>query len=247
MTSRAAVVLGGSRGIGLACAAGLLAEGHEVTITGRNRESLDKARSSLDTARVRTLVLDSTHADRVANELADRPVEILVVNSGIGFSATLADTSLEDWNRVLQANVTAAFVALRTVVPTMVRSRWGRVITIGSLASHQGLRFASAYVSSKHALHGLTRAIAEEVAGTGVTVNMVSPAFVRTEMTTKNAQRIADASGRTLEEAELALAGLTPLGRLLEPDEVAEEVLRFTRPEAADINGTAVILDGRGA
>lgn len=248
MTAKSAMVLGGSRGIGLACAGALLAEGHRVTITARSTANFDSARETLGGSApdgLDAVVLDSTDHDAVDRAIRGRSVDILVVNTGIGFSARLADTSLADWARVLDINVTAAFTAMRAAVPGMTGRGWGRIVTLGSIAAHEGLRFGTAYSSSKHALLGLTRAVAAEVAATGVTVNMVSPAFVRTDMTTENAQRIAAASGRSIADAERALAEVTPLGRLLEPDEVAEQVVRLTRPDSAETNGTAVILDGR--
>jgi NAD(P)-dependent dehydrogenase (short-subunit alcohol dehydrogenase family) len=122
----------------------------------------------------------------------------------------------------------------------------GRVVTVASRAGLAGSKYTAAYTASKHAAVGLTRAVAAEVAGTGVTVNAVCPTFVRTDMTTQSVQRIAETTRLSELEAEQALAASSPLGRLLEPDEVAFAVAFLAAPEAGAINGQTLILDGGG-
>ena len=142
----------------------------------------------------------------------------------------------------MDTNVTSAFVAMSALLPGMLERGWGRIVTVGSLASHEPIRHGVAYTASKHALLGLTRAVAADVAGRGITVNMVAPAFVRTDMTTENAQRMAYASGGSVTEAERKLAGLSTLGRLIEPEEVAAEICRYVDDEAGELNGQSVAL-----
>jgi NAD(P)-dependent dehydrogenase (short-subunit alcohol dehydrogenase family) len=122
----------------------------------------------------------------------------------------------------------------------------GRIVTVASTAGLHGGKYTSAYTASKHAAVGLTRAVAAEVAGTGVTANAVCPAFVRTDMTTESVKRIANTTGRSEQEAEAVLAAASPLGRLLEPEEVAFAVAFLAAPEAGAINGQTLILDGGG-
>jgi NAD(P)-dependent dehydrogenase (short-subunit alcohol dehydrogenase family) len=122
----------------------------------------------------------------------------------------------------------------------------GRIVTVASTAAHAGSRYTAAYTASKHAAVGLMRSVAAEVAGTGVTANAVCPAWVRTDMTSRAVARIAAATDRSEEEAEATLAAMTPLGRLLEPAEVAFAVAFFAAPEAAAINGQTLVLDGGG-
>jgi NAD(P)-dependent dehydrogenase (short-subunit alcohol dehydrogenase family) len=122
----------------------------------------------------------------------------------------------------------------------------GRIVTVASTAGLVGAKYTAAYTASKHAAVGLTRAVAAEVAGTGVTANAVCPAFVRTDLTRESVRRIVERTGRTEAEAETALAAATPLGRLLEPDEVAFAVAFLAAPEAGAINGQTLILDGGG-
>jgi NAD(P)-dependent dehydrogenase (short-subunit alcohol dehydrogenase family) len=122
----------------------------------------------------------------------------------------------------------------------------GRVITVASTASHVGAAYTSAYTASKHAAVGLMRAVAAEVAGTGVTANAVSPAFVRTDMTSRSIERIVEMTGRSPEESERALAETSPLGRLLEPEEVVAAVAFLASAGAAAINGQTIVIDGGG-
>jgi NAD(P)-dependent dehydrogenase (short-subunit alcohol dehydrogenase family) len=128
----------------------------------------------------------------------------------------------------------------------MVERDAGRVVTVASTAGRVGYRYTAGYTASKHAAVGLMRAVAAEVAGTGVTANAVCPAFVRTDMTARSVERIAATTGRSAEEGEAALARSSPLGRLLEPEEVAFAVAFLAAPEAGAINGQTLILDGGG-
>lgn len=225
---RTAVITGGSRGIGLATAERLLGLGHRVYITGRGRAALERAQEQLSAfGPVEVLPFDSSDPVATREALAPTQADILVANVGMAVSGSVQETSLEDWHRVLQTNLTSAFVAMKTLLPHMVGQRWGRIVTVGSMASHQPIRHGAAYTASKHGLLGLTRAAAADLQNCGVTVNMVAPAFVRTEMTMENAQRIAEATGISIEQAERKLAGVSTLGRLIEPQEVAEAICRY--------------------
>ena len=119
----------------------------------------------------------------------------------------------------------------------------GRIVTVASLASHVGSRYTSGYTASKHAVLGLTRAVAAEVAGTGITCNAVCPAYVRSDMTDAT---IANIESRTGQDGEAALASMAALGRLIEPSEVAFAVQFFASAEAGAINGQSLIMDGGG-
>jgi 3-hydroxybutyrate dehydrogenase len=165
----------------------------------------------------------------------------LVNNAGIAESAPLARTDDAIWDRTMALNVTAAFSLCRAVMPEMARRGPGRVVNIASNAGLRGYAYTSAYCASKHALVGLTRALAVEFARTGVTVNAVCPGFVDTAMSERAAGNIERATGRDGREA---LAALSPQKRMMTPEEVAHAVWSFLPYEARGITGQCIALDG---
>lgn len=226
--SRLVVVTGGTRGIGAAIASRFRSAGDTVLAPGRAE-------------------CDVTDEDAVAAYFASAgPVDVLVNNAGISSSAPLSKTSLDDWRSQIEVNATGAFLCTRAVLPGMRSRDSGRIVTVASTASHVGYRYTAGYTASKHAAVGLMRAVAAELAGTGVTANAVCPAFVRTDMTATSVARIQERTGRSVDDAESALAAASPLGRLLEPAEVAFAVAFLAAPEAAAINGQTLVLDGGG-
>jgi NAD(P)-dependent dehydrogenase (short-subunit alcohol dehydrogenase family) len=237
--SRVVVVTGGGRGIGRAVVERFVAAGDRVIAVGRDREALAHAPFAA--------VCDVTDEAAVTALFADLGrVDVLVNNAGTSTSAPLERTSLADWRAQLEVNATGAFLCTRAVVGGMLERGSGRIVSVASTAGRAGYRYTAGYTASKHAAVGLMRAVAAEVAGTGVTANAVCPAFVRTDMTRRSAERIAAATGRSAEESEAALAGASPLGRLLEPEEVAFAVAFLAASEAGAINGQTLILDGGG-
>ena len=226
--SRVVVVTGGTRGIGEAIAARFAALGERVIALGRADGDVTD--------------------DAAVADIFERtgPVDVLVNNAGVSASADVARTTLDDWRAQIAVNATGAFLCTRAVLGGMRERGRGRIVTVASTAGLQGARYTAAYTASKHAAVGLMRAVAAEVAGTGVTANAVCPAFVRTDMTTASVQRIVASTGRSEAQAEEALASMTPLGRLLEPEEVAFAVAFFAAPEAGAINGQTLVLDGGG-
>jgi NAD(P)-dependent dehydrogenase (short-subunit alcohol dehydrogenase family) len=222
------VVTGGTRGIGAAVAKRFTDLGDRVVALGRDD-------------------CDVTDEAAVASVFAGLgEVDVLVNNAGVSSSAPLARTSLADWRSQVDVNATGAFLCTRAVLPGMLARDRGRVVTVASTAGLAGQRYTAGYAASKHAAVGLMRAVAAEVAGTGVTSNAVCPTFVRTDMTTTTVRRIAATTGRSEEDSERVVARMSPLGRLLEPDEVAFAVAFLAAPEAAAVNGQAIVLDGGG-
>ena len=226
--SRVVVVTGGTRGIGEAIAARFAALGERVIALGRADGDVTD--------------------DAAVADIFERtgPVDVLVNNAGVSASADVARTTLDDWRAQIAVNATGAFLCTRAVLAGMRERDAGRIVTVASTAGLAGAKYTAAYTASKHAAIGLMRAVAAEVAGSGVTANAVCPAFVRTDMTTESVRRIVATTGRTAEQAEAAIASAAPLGRLLEPDEVAFAVAFLAAPEAGAINGQTLVLDGGG-
>jgi NAD(P)-dependent dehydrogenase (short-subunit alcohol dehydrogenase family) len=239
--TRVVVVTGGGKGIGRAVVERFASAGDQVVAVGRDREALQA------TAAAETDVCDVTDEEAVT-ALFERVgrVDVLVNNAGAAASAPLGRTTLDDWRAVLDVNATGAFLCTRAVLGGMIERDEGRIVTVASTAALVGVRYTAAYTASKHAAVGLMRAAAAEVAGTGVTANAVCPTYVRTEMTERSIARIVSTTDRSEEEAEAALIASSPLGRLLEPDEVAFAVAFLAAPEAAAVNGQALVLDGGG-
>jgi NAD(P)-dependent dehydrogenase (short-subunit alcohol dehydrogenase family) len=236
------LITGGNKGIGLACAQRFAHDGHRVIVTGRDQQALDAV--AADLPGVQTLAFDVT--EEASWEAFDTPVDVFVANAGIASTAPVHKTTLADWRRTYEVNVTGAFLGVRTVLPGMRERGWGRFVAVASVASHRGVRYGSAYSASKHALLGLMRSVAVEVEGSAVTANSVCPGFVATEMADRSVERIVTTTDRGEEQARAVLEGMQPLGRLVEPQEVADAVAFFASETASAVNGQSMILDGGG-
>lgn len=226
--SRRVVVTGGAKGIGLAIVEQFAALGDEVVALGHAE-------------------LDVTDEHAVnAKFAAIGEVDVLVNNAGVAESAPLGKITVDSWRRHLEVNATGPFLCTRAVVDGMRSRGSGTIITVASTAGVTGSPYTSAYTASKHAAVGLMRAVAAELAGTGVRANAVCPTFVRTDLTERTIANIVERTGRTHRQAEAALAAQAPLGRLLEPEEVAGAVVFLASDAAAAINGQAIVIDGGG-
>jgi NAD(P)-dependent dehydrogenase (short-subunit alcohol dehydrogenase family) len=243
---RTCLVTGASRGIGAAVAARLSADGHRVALLARDVTALESVRDRLPSPAlcVAADVTDAVQVDaavgRVEREWGS--VEVLVSNAGAGFAAPLVDTSDDDWARMLALNLTAPFRLVRRVLPPMLGQGWGRIVVVASVVAKRGEAQVAAYTAAKHGVLGLVRAAAAELARTGVTVNAVCPGYVDTPMTDGTVEAVAARSGRTPDEARAALARRQPIGRLVDPEEVADAVL-FCVGNAA-VTGQGVNVDG---
>ncbi len=250
LDGRIALVTGGGRGLGRAVALGLGRAGARVAVTGRSRAALDDVVAELDREGVAGCVareMDVADGESIATAVADLArllgrVDILVNNAGIAESAPIGRTDLALWQRHLDINATAPYLLTRALLPGMLERRWGRVINIASTAGLGGAPYISAYAASKHALVGLTRAVAAEVAGGGVTVNAVCPGYAATDLVWRGARRIQERTGKSFEEAVAAMAALNPSGRLVEPDEVAASVVALCADTAASRTGETIVI-----
>jgi NAD(P)-dependent dehydrogenase (short-subunit alcohol dehydrogenase family) len=243
---RTCLVTGASRGIGAAIAARLAEDGHRVALVARNATDLEALRATLPSASL-AVPADVTDPDQLAAAFARveaewGPVEVLVSNAGNGAAAPLTQTSDELWARMIELNLTAPFRLVRRAVPAMVERGWGRIVVVASVVAKRGESQVAAYTASKHGVLGLVRAAAAELARTGVTVNAVCPGYVDTPMTDATVAAIAGRTGRGADDARAGLARRQPIGRLIEPAEVAEAV-RFCLVNGA-VTGQGINVDG---
>jgi len=235
-----ALVTGGSRGIGKEIAATLAAAGAEVVLTSRAAEPAVRAAEILSEAggTVRGIALDVTDSESIKRGVADLverygTIPILVNNAGITRDGLLLRMTKEDWDLVLDTNLTGTYRLCRAVLPGMMRARYGRIVNITSVVAQSGNPGQANYVAAKAGAEGFTRSLAREIASRNVTVNCVAPGFIDTDMT----RSLGDSTRETLLDH-------VPMKRLGQPDDVARAVLFLASLEAGYITGATLNVNG---
>lgn len=242
LAGKVALVTGGGRGIGAAIARSLAGAGARVIVCGRTLPDLEAIAREIGGTALRLDVTDRAHTDAVLATVG--PVDVLVNNAGAAESASLEKTTDALWDRIMELDATAPFRITRALVPAMVKRGWGRVINIASNAGVSGYGYTAAYCAAKHAMVGMTRALAIDLARTGVTINALCPGWVETQMVEEAVARIAEKTGRSLEEARTSLASMSPQRRMIQPDEVAHAALMLCAHAARGIHGQTLVIDG---
>ncbi|WP_437769874.1 SDR family NAD(P)-dependent oxidoreductase [Sorangium sp. So ce281] len=246
LEGRIALVTGGGRGIGRAIAERLAQGGARVAVAGRTQAEIEETAAAIGGVAVRLDVGDREGAPPAIAALEAQlgRIDVLVNNAGVAESAPFDRTSDALWDRMLAVNVTGAFALCRALIPKMIARGFGRVVNVASTAGLVGCAYSTAYCASKHALVGMTRAIALEIARTPVTINCVCPGWVSTRMADEAISRIAEKTGRGEDAARRSLESMSPQGRMVEPGEVALVVAMLCSDEARSIHGQAIPVDG---
>lgn len=239
---KVALVTGGGRGIGASIARALAAAGARVVVCGRNQVDLDAVARDIGGTALALDLLDRKRTDEVIGAVGH--VDVLVNNAGQAESAPLERTTDALWDRIMELDVTSAFRVARLLVPSMIKGKWGRVVNIASNAGVSGYGYSAAYCAAKHAMVGMTRALAIDLARTGVTINAVCPGWVETQMAEDAVTRIAAKTGRSVDEARSQLAGMSPQRRMISPEEVAHATLMLCADGARGIHGQTLVIDG---
>ena len=240
MNNRVAFITGASRGIGRACAQALSLAGARVILAARNREKLDELAAEIRAGGREAYVIDidlsspSSIKHAFAKAHSEFGVtEVLVNNAGMTKDGLAVRMKQEDWQAVLDTNLTGAFLCTQQVLPAMMRARWGRIINISSVVGEMGNAGQANYSASKAGLIGLTKSLAQEMGSRGITVNAVAPGFVQTDMT-----------GVLSDEMKEKMLASIPLKRMGEPNDVAAAVKFLASEEAGYITGHVLDVNG---
>jgi len=240
------LVTGGGRGIGRAIAAQFAGAGATVTVIGRRRAALDEsvAAGHARFADVADVADQAAIRAAISRAAARQPIDILIANAGVAESAPFAKSDAVLFQRMMDVNFMGVVHSIQAALPTMKDRPHGRIIAVASTAGLKGYAYVSAYTAAKHAVIGLVRSLALELAHTRITVNAVCPGFTDTDLVAGSIDNIMKKTGRSHEQAVAELAKHNPQGRLVTPQEVADTVLWLCGEGASAVTGQAIAVAG---
>jgi len=251
LEGKTALITGASKGIGRAIALAYAREGAHLAVTARATDELESLRREAESFGVRCVAVTADLAEEGAVDVvysaardALGPIQILVNNAGVGSSANpkpVVNYDDDFWNLLLYVNLTVPYLLCKRVLPDMLAAKYGRIVNVASINGKIGSFHGAAYAASKHGLLGLTRTLAMEVVGDGITVNAICPGPVHTLINDIRIAYDAERLGITVEEIEKRM---TPMGRRLEADEVAPLAVYLAGEESATMTGQAINIDG---
>lgn len=239
LSGQHALVTGGSRGIGAVIARQLEAAGAKVSCIARHSTDENIFRADVSDA-------NAVAAAFTAARAKHGPITLLINNAGNASSAPFLKTTTQDLQALLNVHLIGAWHCIQQALPDMIAAQQGRIINIASTAAQTGYAYVSAYCAAKHALLGLTRSLAQEMALSAntrnITVNAICPGYTDTDIVRDAIANIARVSGRSNEQALASLLKTNPQGRLIRPDEIATAAVWLCQPEAAAMTGQSLSL-----
>lgn len=247
MQGKHIVITGGGTGVGAALAKAFDLAGANVTVTGRREEPLQIIAGQL--SRGQAICADVTDRESVRAMLNTARVrfgniDIVIANAGAVESTPFAKMTMGQWQDTLAVNLTGTFNLFQEALADMQQKQWGRMIAVASMAGLKGYQYVSAYCAAKHAVIGLVRSLALEYAREGITVNALCPGFTETPMLERSLENIVNKTAMTAEQAAATLNKDNPMGRFIQPEEVAQTALYLCGCGAASINGQAIAISG---
>ena len=252
LTGKHAIVTGGGRGIGAAVATALARRGAILTLMSRSKKALDAHADSLRSecgATVGTIECDVTDDRSIAKAFAQAVAErgkayVLINNAGAAESAPFAQTTRDIWDRMLAVNLTSTYSCCVQVLPSMIEAKAGRIVNVASTAGLRGYKTMTAYCAAKHGVLGLTKALAQEAAKHGVTVNAVCPGYTETDIVDQAISNLVSVTKKGADEARAMLERTVARGTLITPEEVASAVAWLCAPGASGVSGVALPIAG---
>ena len=239
---RHVLITGGGRGIGAEMARRFAALGDRITVLSRSRDEVERVADEVGGYGIRCDVGEPASVE--AAFMAAGPVDVLINNAGVARSSPVLKTDVRVWEEHLKVNLPGSVLCSLKVLPGMASRGRGRIINVASVAGLKGYPYLAAYCASKHGLIGLTRALAAEYGGQGVTVNAICPGYVDSQMLSQAIQNIVDKTGRSADEVRAELESQTPQNRFFEVGEVAAMAVFLASDEAKGVNGQALTICG---